>query len=97
MRRTIRLLILGLFIVCVLSGCSNEEYVIEEIQGNQLSLGPEEQDPEASYTLTEVTVDDQTKIDGRTNPLSVLKPGDIIRFEYRKDKQPLVATIEQVN
>lgn len=97
MRRTIRLLILGLFIVCVLSGCSNEEYVIEEIQGNQLSLGPEEQDPEASYALTEVTVDDQTKIDGRTNPLSVLKPGDIIRFEYRKDKQPLVATIEQVN
>lgn len=97
MRRTIRLLILGLFIVCVLSGCSHEEYVIEEIQGNQLSLGPEEQDPEASYALTEVMVDDQTKIDGRTNPLSVLKPGDIIRFEYRKDKQPLVATIERVN
>ncbi|WP_026828379.1 hypothetical protein [Exiguobacterium artemiae] len=97
MRRTIRLLILGLFIVCVLSGCSNEEYVIEEIQGNQLSLGPEEQDPEASYTLIEVTIDDQTKIDGRTNPVSVLKPGDIIRFEYRKDKQPLVATIERVN
>ncbi|MGX8238746.1 hypothetical protein [Exiguobacterium undae] len=97
MRRTIRLLILGLFIVCVLSGCSHEEYVIEEIQGDQLSLGPEEQDPEASYALTEVMVDDQTKIDGRTNPLSVLKPGDIIRFEYRKDKQPLVATIERVN
>ena len=97
MRRTIRLLILGLCIVCVLSGCSHEEYVIEEIQGDQLSLGPEEQDPEASYALTEVMVDDQTKIDGRTNPLSVLKPGDIIRFEYRKDKQPLVATIEQVN
>ena len=97
MRRTIRLLILGLCIVSVLSGCSHEEYVIEEIQGNQLSLGPEEQDPEASYALTEVTVDDQTKIDGRTKPLSVLKPGDIIRFEYRKDKQPLVATIERVN
>lgn len=97
MRRTIRLLILGLFIVCVLSGCSHEEYVIEEIQGDQLSLGPEEQDPEASYALTEVMVDDQTKIDGRTNPVSVLKPGDIIRFEYRKDKQPLVATIERIN
>lgn len=97
MRRTIRLLLLGLFIVCVLSGCSHEEYVIEEIQGDQLSLGPEEQDPEASYALTEVMVDDQTKIDGRTNPLSVLKPGDIIRFEYRKDKKPLVATIERVN
>lgn len=97
MRRTIRFMILGLFMVCVLSGCSHEEYVIEEIQGNQLSLGPEEQDPEASYALTEVTIDDRTKIDGRTNPLSALKPGDIIRFEYRNDKQPLVATIERVN
>lgn len=97
MRRTIRFMILGLFMVCVLSGCSNEEYVIEKIQGNQLSLGPEEQDPEASYALTEVTVDDQTKIDGRTNSVSVLKPGDIIRFEYRNDKKPLVATIERIN
>ena len=96
MRRTIWLMLLSLFIVCILSGCSDEEYVIEEIEGNQLSLGPDEQNPEEQYALTEVTIDDQTKIDGRTNPLSVLQKGDVIRFEYRNDKKPLVATIERI-
>lgn len=89
-------MMLGLFIVCGLSGCSNEKYVIEKIEGNQLSLGPDEQDPEASYALLEVTVDDQTKVDGQTNSLSVLQKGDIIRFMYQNDKKPLVATIERV-
>lgn len=97
MQRKIGIILISLLTLLLLGGCSNEHYVVVDITGNQLSLAPAKQNPEEQYALTEVTVDDQTKIDGRTNPLSVLKPGDIIRFEYRKDKQPLVATIERVN
>lgn len=96
MRRTIWLMLLSLFIVAILSGCSDQAYVIEEMNGNQLSLDPDEQNPEEQYALTEVTLDGETKIDGRTNQLSVLQKGDVIRFEYRNDKKPLVATIERV-
>ena len=96
MRRTIWLMLLSLFIVGIFSGCSDQAYVIEELNGNQLSLGPDDQNPEEQYALTEVTLDSETKIDGRTNQLSVLQKGDIIRFAYRNSKKPLVATIEQV-
>lgn len=96
MRRTIWLMLLSLFIVGSLSGCSDQAYVIEELNGNQLSLGPDDQNPEEQYALTEVTLDGETTIDGRTNQLSVLQKGDIIRFAYRNGKKPLVATIERV-
>lgn len=96
MRRIIWLMLLSLFIVGSLSGCSDQAYVIEELNGNQLSLGPDDQNPEEQYALTEVTLDGETKIDGRTNQLSVLQKGDIIRFAYRNGKKPLVETIERV-
>jgi len=96
MRRTIWLMLLSLFIVGIFSSCSDQAYVIEELNGNQLSLGPDDQNPEEQYALTEVTLDGETTIDGRTNQLSVLQKGDIIRFAYRNGKKPLVATIERV-
>lgn len=96
MCRIIQLMLLSLVIVAILTGCSDQSYVIEERNGNQLSLGPDEQNPEASYALIEVTVDDQTKVNGQTNQLSCLKKGDRIRFAYRNSKKPLVATIERV-
>jgi len=96
MRRIIWLMLLSLFMVGILSGCSDQAYVIEELNGNQLSLGPDDQNPEEQYALTEVTLDGETTIDGRTNQLSVLQKGDIIRFAYRNGKKPLVATIERV-
>jgi len=96
MRRTIWPMLLSLVVVAILTGCSDQAYVIEQLNGNQLSLGPDEQNPEASYALIEVTVDDQTKIDGQINQLSVLQKGDIIRFTYQNGKKPLVATIERV-
>ena len=95
MRRTIWPMLLSLVVVAI-TGCSDQAYVIEQLNGNQLSLGPDEQNPEASYALIEVTVDDQTKIDGQINQLSVLQKGDIIRFTYQNGKKPLVATIERV-
>ena len=96
MRRIIWLRLLSLFIVGIFSSCSDQAYVIEELNGNQLSLGPDDQNPEEQYALTEVTLDGETTIDGRTNQLSVLQKGDIIRFAYRNGKKPLVATIERV-
>ncbi|OIN66652.1 hypothetical protein BLD48_10075 [Exiguobacterium sp. KRL4] len=96
MRRNSFLLLMSLLTFLMMSGCSNEEYVIEEIHGNQFSLGPDEQNPEEQYALTEVTIDNQTTVDGKVNPLSALQKGDVIRFEYRNDKKPLVATIERV-
>lgn len=97
MRRIIQLILLSLIIVAILSGCSDQGYVIEERNGNQLLLGPDEQNPEASYALIEVTVDDQTKVNGQINQLSALQKGDRIRFAYRNGKKPLVATIERLN
>lgn len=96
MRRTSRLMMLGLFIVCMLSGCSNEKYVIEKIEGNQLFLVPDEQNPEEQYALTEVMIDNQTTVDGKINPLSALQKGDVILFTYQNGKKPLVATIERI-
>lgn len=96
MRGKIGIILISLLTLWVLSGCSNENYIIVDITGNQLVLAPDEQDPEATYALIEVTIDDQTQIDGQVNSLSALQKGDVIRFEYRNDKKPLVATIERV-
>ncbi len=83
------------FVLCACS--ADDAYVIVDIQGDQIFLGPDEQDPDASYALTEVTVDRKTRIYGKRDNRSALKKHDVIRFDYRTDQEPLVETIEHGN
>ena len=83
------------FVLCACS--ADDAYVIVDIQGDQISLGPDEQDPDASYALTEVTVDRKTRIYGKRDNRSALKKHDVIRFDFRTDQEPLVETIENGN
>ncbi|WP_029329937.1 hypothetical protein [Exiguobacterium oxidotolerans] len=98
MRYKIRFLLVSCLTSFVLCACSADDaYVIVDIQGDQISLGPDEQDPDASYALTEVTVDRKTRIYGERDNQSALTKDDVIRFEFRKDQEPVVETIEHGN
>ncbi|WP_164669671.1 hypothetical protein [Virgibacillus doumboii] len=63
----------------VMAGCSNggdeEDFqgVILEVKKSSITVGTDDVDPEASYPVYEVFVDDQTKIKGVIKEFSKLK------------------------
>ncbi|HEU5139148.1 MAG TPA: hypothetical protein VFT51_04190 [Bacillales bacterium] len=69
-------LVLTFMFLMSMAGCGNGadfQGIIHEVKESSIIVGTDDVDPEASYPVYEVFVDNQTKIKGAVNEFSKLK------------------------
>lgn len=79
-------LVLSLCFLIFIVACSSNNKskqvpgIIENIENNELSIGPLEQDPEEQYSLLKVKYDNDTKVSGDITEVDMLKQGDSVEI-----------------
>ncbi|PWU67274.1 hypothetical protein [Gracilibacillus dipsosauri] len=66
-----------------------QNFIIEDVKETSLFITPPATDPEASYPVYEIYVDEMTQIVGYKNNLDELAKGDNVKvWVQEKDKEP---------
>ncbi|WP_077324773.1 hypothetical protein [Virgibacillus siamensis] len=74
--KRIFLFVMVLFVSALLAGCGNRsdfQGIVHEVKESSIAVVTDDVEPEASYPVYEVFVDDKTEIKGTVNEFSKLK------------------------
>ncbi|MCT2535322.1 hypothetical protein NC661_21065 [Aquibacillus koreensis] len=75
-----KLIVYSLFIVLLLSGCSDFKGRVLEMKESSIVVGTDDPDPETTYPTYEILIDDKTEFTGKVDEFSDLKEDSIVKL-----------------